>query len=137
MTDALPPSILPRFTPAEKKLLLGSADFFAIDPYRNLFIAAPEDGMAACLGNQTHPLWPGCQRIVYTNTDGWISGISPDPSQESWLLESASRMRTLFKDLHRRWPTKKMVCATFFSRASADEGCYFLVCDRVWIRGAE
>lgn len=125
MTDILPPSILPRLTEEEKADILGecdpplddsltedttgSADFFAIDSYRNLYVAAPLDGLNACLTNASHPLWPACNMPMFVDPDGWAAGISPDPLTQDWALYTPNTMRALLKDLQRMWPTKKIV----------------------------
>ncbi|KAF8964495.1 glycoside hydrolase family 1 protein [Flammula alnicola] len=113
MTDTLPPSYLPRFTEQEKKDNLGSADFFAIDSYRTQFIAAPPDGLAACISNTSHPLWPECHSVVLVDPNGWAAGISPDPLSDSWLQATPNFLRQSLRDLQARWPTKKMYISEF------------------------
>ncbi|KAJ7613021.1 glycoside hydrolase superfamily [Roridomyces roridus] len=114
MTDTLPPSYLPRFTEQEKQDNLGSADFFAIDSYRESWIAAPDDGLAACVGNMSHPLWPECHSVVlFDSNAGWAAGISPDPLSETWLQATPNTLRSYLKDLQTRWPTKKMYISEF------------------------
>ncbi|KAJ7800744.1 glycoside hydrolase superfamily [Mycena olivaceomarginata] len=114
MTDTLPPDYLPRFTEQEKKDNLGSADFFAIDSYREQFITAPLDGLDACVSNTSHPLWPECHSaVLFDSNAGWAAGISPDPLSESWLQATPNTLRTYLKGVQTRWPTKKMVCRSF------------------------
>lgn len=129
MTDTLSPEYLPRFTEAEKKDNLGlsplshsiqvkytntgitgSADFFAIDSYREQFIAAPLDGLDTCVSNTSHPLWPECHSVVlFDSSAGWATGISPDPLSDSWLQATPNTLRSYLKGVQTRWPTKKMV----------------------------
>lgn len=114
MTDTLSPEYLPRFTEAEKKDNLGSADFFAIDSYREQWVAAPSDGLDACVGNVSHPLWPECHTVVlFDSNAGWAAGISPDPLSESWLQATPNTLRGFYKGLQTRWPTKKMYISEF------------------------
>ncbi|KAF9471973.1 glycoside hydrolase family 1 protein [Pholiota conissans] len=113
MTDTLPPSFLPRFTEQEKKDNLGSADFFATDPYRVQYIAAPDDGLAACVSNTSHPLWPECHTVVLVDTNGWAAGLSPDPLSDTWLQATPNFVRQNLKELHTRWPSKKMYVSEF------------------------
>ncbi|KAJ7176777.1 glycoside hydrolase superfamily [Mycena filopes] len=114
MTDTLPPDYLPRFTEQEKKDNLGSADFFAIDSYREQFIAAPPDGLDACVSNSSHPLWPECHSVVlFDSNAGWAAGISPDPLSDSWLQATPNTLRSFLKGLQTRWPTKKMYVSEF------------------------
>ncbi|KAJ6498574.1 glycoside hydrolase superfamily [Mycena vitilis] len=114
MTETLPPEYLPRFTEEEKKDNLGSADFFAIDSYREQFIAAPLDGLDACVLNASHPLWPECHSVVlFDSTAGWAAGISPDPLSDSWLQATPNTLRSFLKGLQKRWPTEKMYISEF------------------------
>ncbi|KAF9466011.1 glycoside hydrolase family 1 protein [Collybia nuda] len=114
MTDTLPPSYLPRLTASEKKDALGSADFFAIDPYRTQWVAAPPGGVAACVKNTSHPLWPECHTVMlFDSGAGWAAGPSPDPLSESWLQATPNFLRGTLKDLQKRWPTKKMYVSEF------------------------
>ncbi|KAJ7267247.1 glycoside hydrolase superfamily [Mycena rebaudengoi] len=114
LTDTLPPDYLPRFTEAEKKLNLGSADFYAIDSYRDSYIAAPPDGLASCVSNTSHPLWPECGSVVlFDSNAGWATGISPDPLADSWLQATPNFLRQYLKELQVRWPSKKMYIAEF------------------------
>jgi Glycosyl hydrolase family 1 len=127
MTDTLSPSYLPRFTAAEKKDLLGrpltpiyrrfglnysigSADFFAIDSYRTQWISAPPDGLAACVQNTSHPMWPECNTpVLYDSNAGWAAGPNPDPLSATWLQATPNQLRPYLKEVQKRWPTKKMV----------------------------
>ncbi|KAF8188980.1 glycoside hydrolase superfamily [Pholiota molesta] len=113
MTDTLPPSYLPRFTEQEKKDNLGSADFFATDAYRVQYITAPADGLAACVANTSHPLWPECHTPVLFDTHGWAAGLSPDPASDAWLQATPNFVRQNLQQLHTRWPSKKMYISEF------------------------
>lgn len=87
----------------------GSADFFATDPYRVQYITAPSDGLDACVSNPSHPLWPECHTVVLYDTNGWAAGLSPDPLSDTWLQATPNFARENLRQLHSRWPTKKMV----------------------------
>nr|GAT60644.1 glycoside hydrolase family 1 protein [Mycena chlorophos] len=116
MTDTLPPEYLPRFTEEEKKDNLGAADFFAIDAYREQFVSAPLDpgGIAGCVDDMSHPLWPECQNVVmYDSNAGWAAGISPDLLGETWLQATPNPLRSYLQGLHQRWPTNKMYISEF------------------------
>ncbi|KAF9002467.1 glycoside hydrolase family 1 protein [Cyathus striatus] len=114
MKDTLPSSYLPRFTEQEKKDLLGSADFFAIDAYRTQWIVAPDVGIAACVNDTSHPLWPECDDVVlFDSNAGWAAGPSPDPLSDSWLQATPNFLRRSLKALQTRWPTKKMYISEF------------------------
>ncbi|KAF8201326.1 glycoside hydrolase superfamily [Mycena galopus ATCC 62051] len=114
MTDTLPPDYLPRFTEQEKQDNLGSADFFAIDSYREQWIAAPSEGVDACVSNPSDPLWPECHSVVmFDSNAGWAAGISPDPLADSWLQATPNTLRSYLKGVHMRWPIDKMYVSEF------------------------
>ncbi|KAL0061819.1 hypothetical protein AAF712_011337 [Marasmius tenuissimus] len=112
ITDTLPPSFLPRLTDEDKELIQGSADFFAIDSYRTQRIAAPDDGLAACLNDTQHPLWPSCYQVMNFDVNGWANGVSADP-MGSWLQATPNLLRESLRELQRRWPTEKMYISEF------------------------
>ncbi|KAK0443127.1 glycoside hydrolase superfamily [Desarmillaria tabescens] len=111
--DTLPSEYLPRFTDQEKKDILGSADFFAIDSYRSQWVRAPEEGIDACVANTSHPLWPVCNEPVLFDSDyGWAIGPAADPLA-TWLQATPVAVRTLLKGLHSRWPSNKLYVSEF------------------------
>ncbi|KAF8656651.1 hypothetical protein AX16_002456 [Volvariella volvacea WC 439] len=113
LKDTLPPSYLPRFTEQEKKDILGTADFYAIDAYRTQWVRAPPDGLKACVRNPSHPLWPTCNTPVeFDSGAGWAAGPSPDP-RTNWLQATPQFLRESLKELLRRWPSKKLYISEF------------------------
>lgn len=56
----------------------GTADFYAIDPYVAQFASPPtaydNTTIAACAANTSHPLWPKCVDLSYTQRNGWLLG---------------------------------------------------------------
>ncbi|GLB40928.1 putative glycosyl hydrolase 1 family protein [Lyophyllum shimeji] len=66
LTDTLPPSYLPRFNESEKKDILGSADFFAIDAYRTSWIAAPPTAWRPASTTSPTPCGPNVTRRSFT-----------------------------------------------------------------------
>lgn len=53
-------SILPPLTDADKQLIKGSADFFAIDAYRTDISRAALGGIDSCIqAGAKDPRWPG------------------------------------------------------------------------------
>ena len=125
LTDTLSPEYLPRFTEEEKKDILGTADFFAIDSYRTYYVRAPSDGLAACVNNSAHPNWPTCNIETQYSYDpsnlfggdgrldnvGWAVGPAADPLSD-WLQATPQFLRDSFKEYHRRWPSNKIVSLT-------------------------
>ncbi|KAE9392129.1 glycoside hydrolase [Gymnopus androsaceus JB14] len=114
--DTLPPDFLPRFTEEEQKDLLGSADFYATDAYRTFFNAAPLDGLDACVNNTAHPNWPTCNiEVAYDSIpgSGWAVGPASDPQTSDWLFATPQWFRHAMKEIHRRWPTNKIMLSEF------------------------
>ncbi|KAK0451444.1 glycoside hydrolase superfamily [Desarmillaria tabescens] len=111
--DTLPSEYLLRFTDQEKRDILGSADFFAIDSYRSQWVRASVEGIDACVANTSHPLWPVCNEPVLFDSDyGWAIGPAADPLA-TWLQATPVAVGTLLKDLHSRWPSNKLYVSEF------------------------
>lgn len=49
---------LPEFTDEQKQMINGSADIYAHDAYTAQFYFAPDEGIGACVGNASNPLYP-------------------------------------------------------------------------------
>ena len=80
----LSPELLPRFNQSQIDMIKGTADFFAIDGYRNSFISAPDNGIEACRTNQSDPGWPACNNAYdckFHQSDG---SESADPCRFVW-----------------------------------------------------
>ncbi|KAK0199710.1 glycoside hydrolase superfamily [Desarmillaria ectypa] len=111
--DTLPSEYLPRLTDQEKRDILGSADFYAIDSYHSQWVRAPPEGIDACVANTSHPLWPVCNEPVLFDSDyGWARGPVPSPL-DPWPQATPVALRTLLKDLHSRWPSNKLYVSEF------------------------
>ncbi|KAK7436716.1 hypothetical protein VKT23_018970 [Stygiomarasmius scandens] len=114
LTDTLPPEYLPRFTEEEKRDILGSADFFAIDAYASQYISAPDEGLDACLYNgPSDPEWPQCNTVREFDSNAmWAVGASADV-EAPWLQDTSRFFRDAMKEIHKRWPTDKIYVAEF------------------------
>ncbi|THU85114.1 glycoside hydrolase [Dendrothele bispora CBS 962.96] len=113
MKDTLSPEILPRFTEEEKADILGTADFFAIDCYRQQYISAPDNGLEACLSNTSDPNWPRCNVVqTFDSNAGWNIGAFSSPGTP-WLEDTSRFLRGYLKDLQARWPTNKIIASEF------------------------
>ncbi|KAL5480934.1 hypothetical protein ACEPAI_9875 [Sanghuangporus weigelae] len=113
MKETLNETILPRFTEEQKREIKGSADFFAVDLYRSLFIAAPENGIAACVANSSDPNWPGCNvQMSYDAATGWPVGIAATETTP-WLIATPQSVRFELKEMQRRWPYDKIYISEF------------------------
>ena len=78
--------ILPVFTAAEKAMIKGSCDFFAIDGYTSFYASALPD-IASCLSNISHPNFPECAGSESAAPDGFPVGPASDPGA-SWLFSA-------------------------------------------------
>ena len=135
--EALNETFLPRFTDEEKAeikggasllyqlpkaselSLPGSADFFAIDLYRSTWIAAPPNGIDACVANSSDVNWPACNvEMLYNSETNWPVGIAAD-NPDSWLFATPQNVRYELKQMQKRWPTNKIV-SPFKLRSSTD-----------------
>ncbi|KAF5340463.1 hypothetical protein D9758_013571 [Tetrapyrgos nigripes] len=113
MKDILSPEWLPRFTEEEKAEIRGTADFFAIDCYRQQYISAPPNGLENCLSNISDPLWPKCNVVqTFDSNAGWNIGAFSSPGT-SWLEDTSRFLRGYLKDVQARWPTHKMIASEF------------------------
>ncbi|KAJ4360373.1 uncharacterized protein N0V89_000935 [Didymosphaeria variabile] len=62
-------------TPEDLAYLNGTADFFSIQPYTATVVSPPpNDTIAACAANMSHPLRPYCVTQSTTTTTGWNIG---------------------------------------------------------------
>lgn len=98
-------TFLDPFTDEQKEAIKGSADLFAHDAYTSQFYFAPSDGLDACLGNDSHPLYPGCFNTTYTYSDadgGWLIGAAADPLS-SWLHKATDWVPVLLHYINTTW----------------------------------
>lgn len=93
-------AFLPAFTAEQKAQINGSSDLFMIDAYGGGgFITVPGDGgLQACVGNASHPDYPGCYggASTYPGADYWPTGPAVDPCA-SWLTYSTDWVPTMLK----------------------------------------
>ncbi|KAF5370941.1 hypothetical protein D9615_009790 [Tricholomella constricta] len=104
MTDTLPPSYLPRFTPAEKKDLLGKRT-----SYHPLFRHAQRSHQDHLTSLPSMLI----AHMLFDSNAGWAAGPSPDPLSEAWLQATPNFLRESLRELQKRWPTKKMYISEF------------------------
>ncbi|KAL5522617.1 hypothetical protein ACEPAG_8634 [Sanghuangporus baumii] len=113
MKETLNETMLPRFTEEQKEEIKGSADFFAVDLYRSLFVAAPENGIVACVANSSDPNWPSCNvQMSYDATTGWPVGIAATETAP-WLMATPQNVRFELKEMQRRWSYDKIYISEF------------------------
>ncbi|GAB7351092.1 hypothetical protein MBLNU459_g1559t3 [Dothideomycetes sp. NU459] len=87
--------MLPTFTDAEKAMVKGSCDFFAIDGYTSYYAAGYPD-QAACIANSSDPRYPECAASVSVDSDGFPVGPASDGGA-SWLYDAPVGIRRFLK----------------------------------------
>lgn len=113
LTETFPDGILPALTDEDKKLIKGTADFYAIDLYsvRVARETRAPGGLEACERNITHPDWPQCVSSltpdIQTVTDpseaaNWPLGELAD-SHVPWLYNTAGLVRNFLRQIRDRW----------------------------------
>jgi len=115
-------SLLPNFTQAEKDMIKGSCDFFAIDAYTGYLATAIEGGSAACAANSSHPAFPECASSSSLAADGFPLGPSGD-NGVNWLYSTPTGIRrflnVITKDL---FPETPDIVVSEFGFAEPFEG---------------
>lgn len=110
-------TFLDPFTDEQIATTKGAADFFAHDAYTAQFYFAPDDGIEACVGNTTNPLWPSCFNTSYTYSQedgGWLVGAAADPLA-SWLHKATDWVPALLHYIKDTWtpPQGRIVISEF------------------------
>lgn len=94
---------------SNKTYTVGSADFFAIDLYSSAWIAAPENGIEACIANSNDPNWPACNvQQLYDAGTGWPVGIAAELAA-TWLRATPQNVRHELQQLKKHWSFDKVV----------------------------
>jgi beta-glucosidase len=84
--------ILPTYTDAQKAMIKGSCDFYAIDGYTTYFAAAPPNGIDACVANQSDPNYPACAVTTSVQPNGFPIGPNSDAGA-TWLYSTPFGIR--------------------------------------------
>ncbi|KAN0061164.1 hypothetical protein ACQY0O_006899 [Thecaphora frezii] len=120
MRETMPTSILPVISDEDKQLILGTADFYAIDLYSVRVARATRapGGLAACERNSSHSDWPACvsglapdyQSIATSDEEvgGWPLGELADPNAP-WLYNSAGLVRQFLRQIRDTWSGDKKI----------------------------
>ncbi|EME85792.1 glycoside hydrolase family 1 protein [Pseudocercospora fijiensis CIRAD86] len=93
----------------------GTADFFSIQPYTATVVSPPDDTIAACAANISHPLRPYCVKQYTNTTTGWNIGYG----SQSYVYITPTYFRTYLNYL---WNTfRHPVAVTEFGFPVAGE----------------
>ncbi|KAF8849549.1 putative beta-glucosidase 34 [Acephala macrosclerotiorum] len=115
-------SMLPNFTQAEKDLIKGSCDFFAIDGYTGYYAASITGGSASCASNSSNPNFPECAGSQSTDADGFPIGPSAD-NDVSWLYSTPVSIRRFLNVITKElFPTVPDIVVSEFGFAEPFEG---------------
>lgn len=90
LRDTLGDTILPVLSQADKDMIKGSCDFYAIDAYSAFTVAAlpaDEGGLDGCVANSSHPSWPECTQSNRVGPSGYRLAPAADPRTE-WLVSA-------------------------------------------------
>lgn len=71
----------------------------------NIFQTAPDSGVAACVGNTSHPLYPTCFNTTYSYTassGGWNVGPAADPLSP-WLHKATDWVPAFLHYIQDTW----------------------------------
>lgn len=90
--------LLPEYTPAEKALIKGSCDFYAIDGYSSFNAFEVSGGVEACASNRSNTNFPECAGSTSTDPDGFPIGPASDPAM-SWLYDTPTGIRRFLKHI--------------------------------------
>jgi hypothetical protein len=115
-------SMLPTFTQAEKDMIKGSCDFYAIDGYTGYIGYGIDGGSAACAANSSSPGYPECAGSSSVGADGFPLGPAAD-NGVNWLWSTPIAIRkflnTITKEL---FPTIPDIVVSEFGFAEPFEG---------------
>ncbi|KAL6157796.1 hypothetical protein ACJQWK_07336 [Exserohilum turcicum] len=89
-------------TEEDLRYINGTADFFSIQPYTATIVSPPpNDTIADCAANISHPLRPYCVTQSQTTTTGWNFGYR----SQSYVYLTPSYFRTYLNYLWNTWRT--------------------------------
>ena len=96
-------TFLKPFTEAQKAQINGTSDIFAHDAYTSDFIMAPDSGIADCVANSSHTLFPTCYNTtkMYAN-NYWAIGPAGDPGSP-WLFKATDWVPAFLHYMEDTW----------------------------------
>jgi beta-glucosidase/6-phospho-beta-glucosidase/beta-galactosidase len=115
-------SMLPSFTQAEKDMIKGSCDFYAIDGYTGFTAYGITGGSAACAANSSDPNFPECAGSNSVGPDGFPLGPAAD-NGVSWLWSTPNAIRKFVGVITKQlFPTIPDIVVSEFGFAEPFEG---------------
>lgn len=114
--------LLPTFTQAEKDMIKGSCDFFAIDAYTGYLGTGIEGGSAACAADASNAKYPECAGSSSLAADGFPLGPNADYAM-SWLFSTPVAMRRFLNVIAKElFPAVPDIVVSEFGFAEPREG---------------
>jgi len=124
--------VLPKFTEAEKKLIKGSCDFFALDGYTSLYVSTLPEGQDTCTGNSSYPGFPECTVQSQVAPDGFGIGPGADLGA-SWLKSTPIGIRKFLKQVTTElFPAVKDIIVSEIGFAEPFESSFTNIQDATW-----
>ncbi|KAK4551840.1 hypothetical protein LTR86_010836 [Recurvomyces mirabilis] len=124
--------LLPTYTQAQKDLIKGAADFYAIDAYTTLYAAAPPNGIAACVANRTDPNYPPSATTSQLQPNGFPAGPAADAGA-TWLYSTPGGVRPFLSFITKEYfLAAKSIMVTEFGFADPAEGAFNTLEQILW-----
>lgn len=96
-------SILPALTPAEKRAIKGSADFFPWDAYTSAW-ATPVADYSSCVTNPAHDAWPECVTTLQQKGNNAAYGeLIGAPTASNWNFDVPRGLKLGLRWIHQRY----------------------------------
>jgi len=113
--------ILPKLTEAEKAMIKGSCDFYALDGYTS-YTASGSRNFEACVSNSSYPGFPECSSSSLIAADGFPMGPAADPAM-NWLASTPTGIRKFLSFLTKEYfPKITDIVVSEFGFAEPFEG---------------
>lgn len=123
--------LLPQLSAENIRLVKGSQDFYAIDPYQTFVVAEPPGGIEACANNSSSPYWPTCAVSSAVMADGFPTGPAADVHSE-WLWSDPSGIRGILNKIMELFPTVPDIIVSEFGFVEPGEGDRTVLSEILW-----
>lgn len=124
--------LLPKFTQAQKNMLKGSCDFYAIDGYTTYYASAPPNGIEACTSNRSDPNFPDCAPTSSVAPDGFPIGPNSDAGA-TWLYSTPTGIRKFLSFITKDYfPKVKSIVVSEFGFAEPAEATFNTLPQILW-----
>ncbi|KAA8894673.1 glycoside hydrolase superfamily [Sphaerosporella brunnea] len=124
--------ILPTLSKAEKALIKGSCDFYALDGYTAFYVSELPGGANACARNRSDPNYPECGSSSQVAPNGFSIGPAADAGA-SWLKSTPTGIRKFLSAITKEiFPAVKDIVVSEFGFAEPFESEYASVPDAIW-----